>query len=216
MKNLHHFNIVERNDVGLIEKICLEVLDFNINANSRYHYSQHESFLVDDARELINLQNRKHKSGELSVFVVDCGNINTSAQNALLKIFEEPIEGNYFFLTLPQSNVLLPTLLSRSQVINSDFQAQSDYPSYEEILKMNIKKRMSLVNSMIDDLKKEKITKSDLKKFLNQILEQMNQKVLDGDSDIVSKALHINEINSYIDSSGASVKSILEFAIIII
>lgn len=48
----------------------------------------------------------------------DCNNINTHAQNALLKIVEEPPDSVYFIFTSVNQNTFLPTIISRVVNIN--------------------------------------------------------------------------------------------------
>ena len=53
--------------------------------------------------------------GDTKVYILDdCQTMNDSAENALLKILEEPPAGVYFLLTCPTSGALLPTIRSRA------------------------------------------------------------------------------------------------------
>lgn len=52
------------------------------------------------------------------VYLPDIHLLHLEAQNALLKILEEPGSNNYFFLTTSQPQKLIPTILSRCQVIS--------------------------------------------------------------------------------------------------
>lgn len=69
-----------------------------------------ERFGIDEARELITFASLKN-IGE-TVFFIGAVSITTEAQQALLKLFEEPQEGTVFILLLPHG-ALLPTLRSR-------------------------------------------------------------------------------------------------------
>ena len=55
-----------------------------------------EQFGVDDARELRALASLKHDEG--SLFLVGAASITSEAQQALLKLFEEPQQGITFVL----------------------------------------------------------------------------------------------------------------------
>jgi len=58
----------------------------------------------------------KGKAREMRVFIIDdADRMNLQAQNAFLKLLEEPIANIHFILTTHQSHVLLPTVLSRVQ-----------------------------------------------------------------------------------------------------
>lgn len=66
--------------------------------------------------ELHNLT--KGKARETRVFIIDdADHMNIQAQNAFLKLLEEPVANVHFILTAHQSHLLLPTVLSRVQRI---------------------------------------------------------------------------------------------------
>jgi hypothetical protein len=224
--NLHHFNIIEESDVEEINYACEKVLNFTTQANPNYFYKKYDTFLVDDAREITQLQSRKHKKGELAFFVLECGSINIPAQNALLKIFEEAHTGTYYFLLLPQSNILLPTFLSRAIVYKGDGKASStnrnstkkifEFPNYDELKKMQIKDRMDLVTKWLDGYKKEKISKSDMKAFVNSLMNELHQKALNEKTELIKNLKKIEDVSNYFDINGAHLKSILEFIVLTI
>lgn len=68
---------------------------------------------VDDARELGRLAANAPVAGDKKVFIISAGRIFHEAQNALLKLFEEPPAGTHLYLVLPHAGGLLPTLRSR-------------------------------------------------------------------------------------------------------
>ncbi len=58
----------------------------------------------------------KGKAREMRVFIIDdADRMNLQAQNAFLKLLEEPVANIHFILTAHRSHVLLPTVLSRVQ-----------------------------------------------------------------------------------------------------
>lgn len=57
-----------------------------------------------------------HKSGGARVILIhNAHQMNTSAQNAFLKLLEEPGKNIYFILSFSEKNKLLPTIISRAQ-----------------------------------------------------------------------------------------------------
>jgi len=223
--SLHHFNIVEGSNIDAITKTCEIVLNFNIHGNPNYFYKKYDTFLIDDARELTQLQNRKHKTGEPAVFVIECGAINVASQNALLKVLEESKPETYFFMMLPQSNILLPTFLSRAVVYQTEFvnsdnstekEEKFEFPNYTDIQKMPIGERMKLITKWLDQYKKEKIQKSDMKKFLNYLKTEMHEKGLNDNPDLIKQLDNINQVSDLFDINGAHIKSILEFVVLTI
>jgi len=70
-----------------------------------------EKFGIADARALRERALMKSTAGK-SLFVIGATTMNTEAQQALLKLFEEPSAGAVFVLLVPHGT-LLPTLRSR-------------------------------------------------------------------------------------------------------
>lgn len=75
---------------------------------------------VDVIRDyLIGPANLKPNMGRGKVFVVEEAELmNASAQNAMLKTLEEPLGRTLIILLTDQPGVLLPTIRSRSQIVN--------------------------------------------------------------------------------------------------
>ncbi len=57
------------------------------------------------------------------VAIASADRLNVSASNALLKTLEEPPENTHLFLAAPSSSRLLPTIVSRCQILPLDLQA---------------------------------------------------------------------------------------------
>jgi len=72
----------------------------------------YERFGIDDARKLVE-QSLLKREGEL-IYLIGTSAIATEAQQALLKLFEEPRQGLRFILVVPHGT-LLETLRSRMQ-----------------------------------------------------------------------------------------------------
>lgn len=71
-----------------------------------------ERFGIDDARALSERAHIRAITGERN-FLVHFGTITSEAQNALLKLFEEPPENTVFHVVVRHEEILLPTLRSR-------------------------------------------------------------------------------------------------------
>lgn len=74
---------------------------------------------VDQIRELQNVAFLTPQRGRLRLIVIECADkMNTAASNALLKILEEPSAYTHFILIAEQLSTVLPTILSRCQLMN--------------------------------------------------------------------------------------------------
>ena len=72
---------------------------------------------LDQAREVIDFLSLKSLSGNRVVIIDQAQTLNPQAANALLKTLEEPPEGTFFFLIAPSVAGLLPTIRSRSRIV---------------------------------------------------------------------------------------------------
>lgn len=75
---------------------------------------------VDDIREQVNGDiNIRPYAGAKKIYIIDeAEKMNQQAQNAILKTFEEPPEYAVIILLATNSEVLLPTILSRAVMLN--------------------------------------------------------------------------------------------------
>ena len=116
----HHAYLIvgERGQVIPELKTMLEVDGFAIQANADFHLYELDVFLIEHAHQLRREQAMHASQGSRKIFVVAFNTIISEAQNALLKTLEEPTEGTKFFFITRNSEVLLPTVRSRMQVIH--------------------------------------------------------------------------------------------------
>lgn len=61
---------------------------------------------------------RSKREGRQVIIIDQAQTMSTAAENAFLKLLEEPRPGVTFILTAPHINALLPTIISRSQCVN--------------------------------------------------------------------------------------------------
>lgn len=73
----------------------------------------YQHFSVEDARSLGAFAAQAPTQGDQKVIVLTAGRLFHEAQNALLKLFEEPPHGTTLILVVPAEGMLLPTLRSR-------------------------------------------------------------------------------------------------------
>jgi len=107
----------------LAEDACAR-FRFSVNSNPDVHVELWEKFGIDESRALVMQTSLRSVQGR-SLFVLGIASITSEAQQALLKLFEEPGEGVVFVVLVPHGT-LLPTLRSRFL----------DYP--EKISRLNL------------------------------------------------------------------------------
>lgn len=92
-------------------------LQIQVVGNPDFWHADFGSFGVEESRGLINRQMLKSAGGGKKIIIVKTPSITWEAQNALLKVFEEPTVGTHFFLVLPSAERLLPTFKSRVVIV---------------------------------------------------------------------------------------------------
>ncbi|MFA6278733.1 MAG: hypothetical protein WCS97_02730 [Candidatus Paceibacterota bacterium] len=114
---------------------------------------------VDDARKVFEVASGAAFVGEQRVIIIAASRAYHEAQNALLKLFEEPPVGTYLFFVLPSLGGLLPTLRSRVQILNpcrdvrrptSDVGRRTSYipKAAEEFMKASKEKRSVIIKRL--------------------------------------------------------------------
>lgn len=72
---------------------------------------------IDQARDVLDKLSRRSLSENRVVIIDQAQLMNPQAANSLLKMLEEPPAGTFFFMIAPSQSGLLPTLRSRSRVV---------------------------------------------------------------------------------------------------
>lgn len=72
---------------------------------------------MDQAKEVLEFLSLRSLSGNRVIIIDQAQTLNPQAANALLKTLEEPPEGTFFFLIAPSVAGLLPTIRSRSRIV---------------------------------------------------------------------------------------------------
>ncbi len=169
MNKLHHANIIlgpgdHRHLVfGILEKD----LNFNIHQNPDFLLLENESFGIDDARSLEKWAQGKPFTGEVKVSFLILGSITFEAQNALLKVLEEPPIGTYIFISLQNLGNILGTFLSRVRILDVAKNDKIENIDAQAFLHSKIKERLASARSL--SKKEDKSKMKDLIKNLEEV-----------------------------------------------
>lgn len=106
-----------------------------------------DSFGIDEARNLKNLAGERAFSGKHHNFIITTRSLTEEAQNAILKLFEEPPAGAIFYLIIPSETRLLPTLRSRLFLRHNKSNSQKDDVAHL-FLRFDYKERMEWIAYM--------------------------------------------------------------------
>ena len=160
----------------------------------------YDKFGVNDARELKGRAALKHAGG--AVFFIAASSITSEAQQALLKLFEEPQQGVTLVFLLPHG-MLLPTLRSRMleypkiQITNDKSQTISKF------LIANQKERSDFITKLLKDEDGAKERVRDFVNALEVALAKDVKKNKQGLADIAT-------VRDYLGDRAPSMKMLLE------
>jgi DNA polymerase III delta prime subunit len=137
-----------------------EQLGIEVVANPDVMLLRHGLLSVDDARKIRSIAELSPTTGSQKVLIISAIRLFHEAQNALLKLFEEPPAGTVLILIIPSEGMLLPTLRSRLLVLPvvNDVAGVTDSISIEaqEFLKAGKVEREKIFTKIVDRSKSDK------------------------------------------------------------
>ena len=212
---LHHAYLIEgREDaVAAVRLFILEKLGIVLSANTDLFDAAYETFGIDEAREIKEMSSRK-PIGERKAILLRVHIFTREAQNALLKIFEDPTPDTHFFVVTPYPRALLPTLLSRMETLAFTSGGVADRTEEDALARRvragNIRERLFITEEMLDAEDKMKTIR-----FLEAFTEMLSKELRDGDTKELHDAfLAATRAASYARDRGASLKTLLEYAVL--
>lgn len=131
--------------------LLLEIYDKKIQSNPDILIINEEKNIgIDKTRELKLFFQVKSWSGEVKTAIIINGErMTVEAQNSILKILEEPGKNNYIIITAQNPYLLLPTILSRCQLLKGKglpLTAEGDH--FNRIISSGIKKRIEIFEEL--------------------------------------------------------------------
>jgi DNA polymerase III delta prime subunit len=173
----HHAYIAEGSQTELdpLAGDAKERFGFSLEHDPDVHARAFEKFGIDESRWLTETASLKSSSGK-ALFILGIASITTEAQQALLKLFEEPQHGTVFVLLVPHG-ALLPTLLSRllpyPAEVASAAQSTPQQKEAREFLKLSGKDRSDVLVKMLKD---DEGVKERVRDFINALEKELAPK----------------------------------------
>ena len=148
-----------------------DISDININHPDTLYFKAGEKMGIGEARKIKEHFSLKPYSAKgRTVIIEDASVMTTEAQNALLKTLEEPPEEAILILAAPSDANLLPTILSRCEIVILGNETTPKSESWTNQIE-------KLLNSSMED-RFEYIEKlKDRKEFLQGLLNYFHQKL---------------------------------------
>ena len=213
--NLHHAYLLE----GEREQLLAEVLkSLNAFKNCETIEIKTDTFKIEDSRNLKSMSAEKSFSSGKKIFIISANSILREAQNAMLKLFEEPISDTHFFLIVPDINSLLKTLVSRFYLISARQDLAEDLAAETEIqnfLVLPLARRLDFIREKLarfEEKNEGAITDSaraDALRFINSLEFALHTSMsrLNLDMEMFE---HIFQVRKFLRMPGSSVKNLME------
>lgn len=148
----HHAYLIEgepKETYKAVAQFLEQECSFPTRGNPDFWYGEFSHFGIEDARKLKQQQADRPVQHEYRVFVIAAGRLLREAQNALLKVFEEPAHSTRLILLVPRHAGVLPTLRSRAVVFS--VAVNGGYGSAESFLRADYGKRLKLIQPVLSE-----------------------------------------------------------------
>lgn len=200
---LHHAYLLigQREKIkSMVRDFLLQSLGLNIFSSPDVRVFSSSNLSIDDVRQIKVYEEFKDFGGERKIFIIDSDFITLEAQNALLKILEEPTKGTHFFMIISQDTVI-DTLRSRMYVLNLNEVTPED----ESWLSSSLEEKLELIKKITDDSNSN--PKQEAINFVNKIERELyNSGVVNN----FNKIVLCQNTRKYLYDKGAPIKMILE------
>jgi len=182
--------------VGTTEATSQENLKLLKNTDPRFSLNSPDSQIIKPEKKHISLDQvrilkkqifqKPFNQGLKAVIIKEAHMLTIQAQNALLKVLEEPPAKAIIILNCLEKNSLLPTILSRSIIINAQKISTTKEESFSPIYDKNFK-------SILEDISYVE----DYEQWIDYQIRSHHKKLLDS---LKNKNSHSVNISRHIDS----------------
>jgi DNA polymerase III delta prime subunit len=176
----------------------------------------YDSFSIEDSKSIRQWHSESKGDDNKKICIIGAQFINHDAERTLLKIIEEPHSGTHFFIVVPNSSMLLDTILSRVHTIKLNKEENPiSKKSALEFYKSTPESRIELVAAIIEE-NKDNVGSGQLRASAIQLVNGLERivykKFQDDRNDSNTKFIlsELNKARDYLALPGCSPKMILE------
>lgn len=224
-EDLYHSYLVE----GSFEQAGLDLVEYLkekkiiTDNDPDFFYQRYESLTIQNSREIKSWHSQLSvkKEGK-KVCLIETNFINREAEQALLKVMEEPGLNTHFFIITPNISILKDTTKSRVHSLRYlDEQNKEISEIAKKIISSPLKNRFEIISDLVKENKNEDSSGS-LRRYANLLLSEIEKIVyLKFKKDLENKdnifiLEEISKNKKYLNYPGAAVKMILEHIALIL
>jgi hypothetical protein len=209
LETMSHATVITGNRENNLEqlKAFLSEQGIIIQGNPDVYIFNDEQPLTDDVEKIVSMLSLQKVSG-CRFCIISCDRIDAQVQNRLLKTIEEPHEGTYVVLVIPSIDQLLPTILSRCQVILGNTDQGVSRIDVADFLKKSVVDRFAFIESWTKNKKDEdNVTKTEVLTFI----ELLEKKLWEQGNRNEQLFADIRKMHEYASTRGSSHRIILDF-----
>ncbi len=141
---MHHANALIGSRTWAYAYAALDTTGENPDVSLR----EFDRMAIADVRALIHDAMLRPVREDMRTFIIATDSILSDAQNALLKLFEEPNAHTCFYLIIPREDILLPTLRSRLSVLAVEH-AIGEHEAFTAFQKLGYSDRLALITKKL-------------------------------------------------------------------
>ncbi|MAZ40554.1 hypothetical protein CL654_00345 [bacterium] len=202
--DIHHAYLMGDLDDEVLQDLSSFLKKMVPSKESEVQLLKYETFGIDEARALRTSQTLSSIETK-QFFILNPKTITVEAQNALLKVFEDPARDTHFFLCVEEGAVL-PTLRSRMIVVSSTAKEEDDIDLAKSYLKSSVSGRLQMVRDIVDakDIPRLETLLTGLETILRE--------------DVISNKQTLKQIQSarrYLKNRGSNLKLLLENLVLV-
>ena len=206
---MHHHAYFYEGPFALLEalaKDARERFDFKKEGDPDVHVVAQEKFGINESRALVERATLKSSAGR-ALFVVGVSFITTQAQQALLKLFEEPQAGLVFVVLLPHGT-LLPTMRSRMMRYPSEVEGETPV-SVKKFLSASGKARSDEITRLLKD---DDGAKDRAREFLLALEAELYARLRESNNkkELLAGLEEVQKVRDYLHDTAPSMKMLLE------
>lgn len=200
----HHAVVLEgagKSGVAWAKKYIQETLELEIEANPDILFIEQERFSIADARVL---KERASQSpfGSAQVFIIISERILREAQNALLKLLEEPAPNTHFIIIVPSMKGLLSTVQSRLTYGGRVLEDLQEHVFAKAFIEASIGERVRMLEPLI---KKKERTRA--RNIVDALEIQLHENGVQKNQQALQEVVFVR---NYLADTSSSLKMLLE------